>query len=53
MCIRDSVCADMDSGDTAHVEYFQSAGSNVNSIFGSNSTALAGQFSYLTVYLVS
>ena len=47
------VCADMDSGDTAHVEYFQSAGSNVNRIFGSNSTALAGQFSYLTVYLVS
>ena len=47
------ICVDMDSGDTAHLDFFTSGGSNQVDIFGNNSTALAGQQSYMTVYLVA
>ena len=53
--IRCSICAcvDMDSGDTAHLDFKQTGGSNTSDIMGANSTALAGQQSYMTVYLVT
>ena len=53
--IRCSICAcvDMDSGDTAHLDFFSPGTSNQVDIFGNNSTSLAGQQSYMTVYLVT
>ena len=47
------MCVDMDSGDTAHLDFFMSGGANQVDIFGNNSTSLAGQQSYMTVYLVT
>ena len=47
------ICVDMDSGDTAHLDFFMNGGANQVDIFGNNSTSLAGQQSYMTVYLVT
>ena len=51
--INIGVCADMDSGDTAYCEFFLSDGANQVDILGNSTTALAGQQSYMTVYLVT
>ena len=51
--INIGVCVDMDSGDTAHLDFLSSGGASQVDIFGNSSTALAGQQSYMTVYLVS
>jgi len=51
--INIGVCVDMDSGDTAHLDFKSSGGASQVDIMGSSTTALAGQQSYMTVYLVA
>jgi len=51
--INIGVCVDMDSGDTAHLDFKPSGGANKVDIMGNNTTSLAGQQSYMTVYLVT